>query len=55
MPRLVIDDLAAAARRIIDASIEADTIADAKPLFSFASHLASQKALVSEVGKRLSD
>lgn len=53
--RSAVDELGVAVRQLFEAEIEVETKEDPKPLFVFASHLESQRALVGEVGKHLAD
>lgn len=52
-PRAAVDELAVAVRQLFEVSIEVQTPEESKPLSVFASHLASQKALVGEVRTHL--
>lgn len=52
-PRPTADEIAVAARQLFGVSIEIQAQEEAKPLFVFASHLASQRALVGGVGDHL--
>lgn len=51
--RTTVDELADAVRQLFEVSIAVQEQVQAKPLTLFASHLASQKALVGEVGTHL--
>ena len=53
LPRTDVDELAIAVRELFEVSIEVHAEVEATPLFVFASHLASQKALTGEVGAHL--
>lgn len=55
LPRMAVDELAIAVRQLFEVSIEVQAQDEVKPLSLFASHLASQKALVGEVGKHLDE
>ncbi|RKE60518.1 toll/interleukin-1 receptor domain-containing protein [Microbacterium sp. AG238] len=53
LPRADVDELALAVRQLFEVSIEVQAEKEATPLFLFASHLASQRALTGEVGEHL--
>jgi len=53
LPRADVDELALAVRQLFEVSIEVQAEDEATPLFLFASHLASQRALTGEVGEHL--
>jgi hypothetical protein len=53
--RATVDELAVAVRQLFEVSIEVHEEDETKPLFIFASHLASQRALVGEVGNHLDE
>lgn len=53
LPRPAVDELASAVQQLFEVSIEVHQQQDAQPLTVFASHLASQRALVGEVGDQL--
>lgn len=53
LPRSEVDDLALAVRQLFDVSIEVQAEEEVAPLFLFASHLVTQKALVGEVREHL--
>lgn len=55
VPRSTVDEIAIAVRQLFQVSIEVKAHEEAKPLFLFASHLASQKALVGEVANHLGE
>lgn len=55
LPRTDVDELAVAVRQLFEVSIEVQEDVEPPPLFLFASHLASQRALVGEVGEHLAD
>jgi len=51
LQRAKVDDLATAVRHLFDVSVEFTAQAEPEPLFLFASHLATQKAIVGAVGE----
>jgi len=53
--RAEVDELAVAVRQLFEVSIEVQAQDAVEPLSLFASHLASQKALVGEVGQQLAE
>lgn len=55
LPRSEVDDLAVAVRQLFEVSIEVQAEEEVAPLFLFASHLVSQKALVGDVREHLEE